>query len=98
MREFISGLLFSLSVSQEENIGESAMTPKGRLEDRILIDSGINVPILPILKRSYSIVLLAMTCISFTLTACGTLQNDHRWGEDAIHPTMAAKDTWRITD
>ena len=38
-----------------------------------------------ILKHSCSIVLLAMTCVSFTLTGCGTLQNDRRWGQDAIY-------------
>ena len=44
------------------------------------------MPICSGLKRSISTALLAATVFVFTLTACGTLQNGRRWGQDAIYP------------
>jgi membrane-associated phospholipid phosphatase len=39
-----------------------------------------------VLKRSKSMVLLAVPIIFFVVTGCGTLKNGRGWGEDAIWP------------
>jgi membrane-associated phospholipid phosphatase len=41
---------------------------------------------LAVLKRSKSMVLLAVTIIFFVVTGCGTLRNGRGWGEEAIWP------------
>jgi hypothetical protein len=38
------------------------------------------------LRRSKSVVLLAVAAIFFALTGCGTLRNGRGWGQDAIYP------------
>ena len=40
----------------------------------------------PKVKRSNLTVLFVVTFILFTMTGCGTLQNDRRWGQEAIYP------------
>ncbi len=44
------------------------------------------MPIYCGLKRSILMAPFAATFFLFTLTACGTLQNGRRWGQDAIYP------------
>jgi len=43
------------------------------------------------LKRSNLMVLFTVTFILFAVTGCGTLQNDRRWGQDAIYPADLKK-------
>ncbi len=43
------------------------------------------------LKRSNPMVLLGVAFILFTMTGCGTLQNDRKWGQDAVYPVDLKK-------
>jgi hypothetical protein len=52
------------------------------------------MPIYSGLKRSRRMVLLAVAFIIFTMTGCGTLQNDRRWGQDAIYPVELKRITY----
>ncbi len=43
------------------------------------------------LKHSNLMILLAVACISLSVTGCGTLSNGRGWGQDAIYPVDLKK-------